>query len=69
MARFRKDVLDYGERWEMTLRGMATAAGLSDNTIMPWVRGTRDGIGLSAACGLADVCDLSLDNYRKEYIP
>lgn len=65
MPRFRADVIAHIDRWNMPARRVAEACGVSDNAIYPWLRGTRDTIGLFVACALADVCDLSLDKYRR----
>lgn len=62
--RFVADVLTYAERWNVSRRQMALAADVDLATLLGLLRREREP-SLLMACALADVCDLSLDAYRR----
>jgi hypothetical protein len=61
---FVDDVLDWLEDHEMSRRGLAKTAQLDLSNLLGVLRGERP-VSLLSACSLADVCDLSLDDYRR----
>lgn len=58
------DAYHYQVRQRLTYTDMARRAGCSRTTIREVLEGKS--LSLWMACRLADVCDLSLDDYRKE---
>lgn len=63
--RFRADVTAYMRRWHLTPCALGRAAELAPSTAHAFITG-RHGPSLLVACALADICDLTLDQYRRD---
>ena len=64
VARFTVDVRRQAHRWGWTMTELGHRAGVSPGRVREVVGG-RGGLSLLTACALAEVCDLSLDDYRR----
>lgn len=62
--RFIAAVLAYMDRHRVSARSLLAAAGLDLSSGLQVLRGDR-APSLLVACSLADVCDLSIDDYRR----
>jgi hypothetical protein len=62
-AEFVADIILWLDDHGMSRRAMANEADLDLSNLLGVLRGERP-VSLLSACSLADVCDLSLDDYR-----
>lgn len=61
---FVADVIAYTKRWRINHKQLIITACLDESSTRAVLRGEQP-LTLYVACKLADICDLSLDKYRR----